>query len=160
MWHLHPKNHNGNPWQEQTMTKGTFEKVQRSDKLLYGPRKLLLCGFPGQAQRKFGKVLKMAGLDDIAVVYALQSHAGRTLGELLELPDGAGEGQNSTLPRAIIVSGITENQLHTLMVVCRKTGMQQNLWAALTPTSETWALQDLLKELQTERKALAKRNRK
>jgi hypothetical protein len=125
---------------------------------MYGPRKLLLCGFPAPAQPTFAKVLEMAGLADIAILWANQDHAAQTLSELLAMPDSTGSGQDSSLPRAVIVAGITENQLHTLMAICRKTGMQQALWAALTPTSETWPLENLLEELQAERKALAKRS--
>ena len=142
------------------MTDGTFEKVQHSDNRMYGPPKLLLCGFPAPAQPKFTAVLKMAGLQDVAVVWANEENEKETLAVLLGLPDGTGTGTGSTLPRAIIVSGIAENQLHGLMTICRKTGMQQALWAALTPTSETWPLVQLLVELQAERKALAKRKKK
>lgn len=142
------------------MTDGTFEKVQRTDKPMYGPRKLLLCGFPAQAQPKFAAVLGMAGLAGTAVLWANQAHAPQTLSELVDLPDGTGTGEDSTLARAVIVSGITENQLHALMNLCRKTGMKPALWAALTPTSETWPLSHLLEELQAERKALSRRKRK
>lgn len=142
------------------MTDGTFEKVQHSDSRMYGSPKLLLCGFSVAAQPKFGAVLKMAGLQDIAVVWANEENGKETLAALLSLPGGAGAGTGSALPRAIIVSGITENQLHRLMTVCRKTGMQQALWAALTPTSETWPLAQLLSELQAERKALSERRKK
>ena len=139
------------------MTDGDFEKVKRSDNPMYGPRKLIVCGFPAPAQPKFAAVLKMAGLADIAVLWANQAHAPKILSALLHLTAGAGE--DSKLPRAIIVSGLTENELHTLMAVCRKTGMKQALWATLTPTSETWPLGQLLEELQAERKALSKRAR-
>jgi hypothetical protein len=37
---------------------------------------------------------------------------------------------------------------------CRQAQMKPALWATLTPTSETWALQDLLKELSAERRAM------
>lgn len=142
------------------MTDATFEKVQHSDKAMYGPKKLLLCGFPAPAQPKFTAVLKMAGIQDIAVIWANEDHGRQTLSELLDLPDGSGAGEGSALPRAIIVSGITENQLHGLMTVCRKAGMQQALWASLTPTSETWPLVQLLGELQAERKALSRNKKK
>jgi hypothetical protein len=142
------------------MTDGTFEKVQHSDNRMYGPPKLLLCGFPAPAQPKFKSVLKMAGLEDINLLWANETHDGSALADLIALPDGSGSGVGSDLPRAIIVSGITENQLHGLMTLCRKTGMQQSLWAALTPTSETWPLAQLLTELQAERKALSGRRKK
>lgn len=142
------------------MTDGTFEKVQHSDSRMYGTPKLLLCGFSVQAQPAFLEVLKMVGLEDIAIVWANEDNQKETLSVLLALPNGAGKGRGSTLPRAIIVSGITQNQLHTLMTLCRKSGMQQSLWAALTPTSETWPLELLLNELQAERKALSERRNK
>ncbi|GAB6905300.1 conserved hypothetical protein [Desulfosarcina cetonica] len=141
------------------MTNGTFEKVQHTDSPMYGPLKLILCGFPAAAQDKFGLVLEMSGLRDVPVIWANETHQAATLADLLALPAGSGKGSDSTLPRAVIVSGITENQLHVLMTTCRKTGMQPALWAALTPTSETWPLSGLLGELQAEQKALAKRRK-
>lgn len=141
------------------MTDGTFAKVHRSDKLLYGPPKLLLCGFSNQAQHHFGTILPMVGLQAIPVIWAHGDHARETLRALLELPDGTGAGMPSTLPRAVIVSGITENQLHGLMTCCRQSGMGPAMWATLTPTSENWTLGRLLGELQAERAALARRGR-
>jgi hypothetical protein len=137
------------------MTDNTFEKVQRSDQCMYGSRKLLLCGFSTEAQEKFKDVLKLAGLEDIPVVWANAGNEDETLEVLLGRSDGSGMGLASTLPRAIVVSGITQNQLHVLMTTCRQRGMRSALWAALTPTSETWPLKRLLAELDAERRALS-----
>ena len=137
------------------VTDATFEKVTLSDKPLYGPEKLILCGFSAAVQPKFEAV---SGHGRAAKGSALSGHWTTSwkpaFPNWLTLPSGAGRGESSTLPRAIIVAGITERQLQTLMTVCRKTGMQQALWATLTPTSETWLLKDLLAELAAERKAL------
>jgi hypothetical protein len=141
------------------MTDGTFEKVQHSDNRMYGPQKLLLCGFPVSSQPKFRAVLEMAGLQTVDVVWANEENAKDTLAALLDLPADSGAGRGSALPRAVIVAGIMEKQLHSLMTLCRKSGMQQVLWAALTPTSESWRLDQLLKELQAERKTLSKRKK-
>ena len=134
----------------------TFEKVTASDKLMYGPRKLLLCGFPAEAQPKFKTLLKMIGLADLPVIWAVSEQARLRLADLLDLADGTGEGVSSLLSRAIIVSGITEKELHTLMNACRQTGMKAALWAAVSPTSETWTLEQLLTELEAERTAMKK----
>lgn len=142
------------------MTDGTFEKVQHSDNRMYGTPKLLLCGFSVSAQPKFTAVINTAGLQDVGVCWANETHAQTPLADLIALPDESGSGVGSDLPRAVIVSGISENQLHGLMTLCRKTGMQQSLWAALTPTSETWPLAQLLTELQAERKAMSRRRKK
>jgi hypothetical protein len=134
-----------------------FEKVSYSNKPMYGSRKLLLCGFAAAAQPKFETVLEYAGLAKLGVIWAATDQSEMRVGDLMALPSDSGRGQSSALPRAIIVSGLTENELHRLMTVCRKTGMKQSLWAALTPTSETWPLKDLLAELSAERKAMQKR---
>jgi hypothetical protein len=137
--------------------KSTFEKVTRSEKLLYGPRKLMLCGFPAAGQAKFETVLGLVGIADVPRIWVAAEQAHHTLAEVLALPDGSGAGASSTLPRAVIVSGLTEAQLISLMNVCKKSGMQPALWACLTPVSETWSLQQLLTELARERAAMQKR---
>ncbi len=139
------------------MADAKFEKVTHSDKPFYGPRKLLVCGFDGKAQPKFKNLLQMAGIKDIPIVWAVSGQAETVLTELFSLPDNTGSDISSTLPRAIIVSGITENELHRLMSMARKTGMKPALWAALTPTSETWSIKELLAELTAERKAMSQR---
>ena len=50
--------------------------------------------------------------------------------------------------------GLTQNELHLLMSGSRQAGMKPPLWATLTPTSENWAMQDLLKELAAEHEAM------
>jgi hypothetical protein len=139
------------------MADAKFEKVTHSDKPFYGPRKLLVCGFDDKAQPEFKNLLQTAGIKEIPVVWVLSGQADTVLADLFALPDNSGRGISSTLPGAIVVSGITENELHRLMNTCRKTGMPPALWAALTPTSETWSLKSLLAELTAERKAMSQK---
>jgi hypothetical protein len=134
--------------------KSSFEKVSRSEKLLYGPRKLLLCGFGAETQKKFDAMLGMVGLADVPRVWVATQQGAMTLTDLLELADGSGAEAVSALPRAVIVAGITEAQLISLMTVCKKSGMQAALWAVLTPVSEKWSVNQLLAELAREREAL------
>jgi len=135
----------------------TFEKVQRSDAPLFGPRKLLLCGFGAEAQAKFKIILNAMALADIALVWATEQDEAASVADLFERPDRSGEGLASGLPRAVIMAGITQNELLRLMGACKRTGMQSALWAALTPVSATWSLTALLAELAAEREALARR---
>jgi len=137
--------------------KSSFEKVSRSEKLLYGPRKLLLCGFGAEARKKFDAVLGMVGLADVPRVWVATQQGSMSLASLLELVDGSGAEAASALPRAVIVAGITEAQLISLMTVCKKSGMQAALWAVLTPASEKWSVNQLLAELAREREALQKK---
>lgn len=137
------------------MSKGSFEKVSHSDTALYGRPKLLLCGFAANAQPKFRAVMEMAGLGKTSVVWVTEALCEERLTTLIEFSENTGTGEDSMLPRAIVVSGITEKQLHNLMALCRKSGMKNALWAVLTPASETWTMKQLLAELQAERKALS-----
>ena len=139
------------------MTDAEFEKVSQSDNRLYGPRKLLICGFAADVQPKFTMLLEMIGLAELPLVWVTEDQADMPVGELVQLEDSTGIGASSDLPRAIIMSGITQNELHTLMAGCRKSGMQQPLWATLTPTSETWPIRNLLKELAAEHRAMQAR---
>lgn len=139
------------------MTDSGFQKVTQSEELLYGPRKLLLCGFAADVQPKLITLLKVIGLAAIPLVWVTDDQADIQVGDLVRLENGTGSGASSSLPRAIIMSGISQNELHTLMAGCRKSGMQPPLWATLTPTSETWPIQNLLKELAAEHEAMQKR---
>jgi hypothetical protein len=120
---------------------------------------LLLTGFIADAQTKFKTLLQMLGFSDVALVWATEEQLETTIDDLVQLPDGSGNGRSSSLPRAVVVGGITEKELHSLISGCRKAGMKQALWATLTPTSATWRLQQLLSELAAEHAALSRKNR-
>lgn len=138
------------------MSDGSFQQVTDSeDKLLYGPRKLLLCGFSPEAQDKMVAFLKMIHMDDVPRVWASESDGEIAVEALMARPDDEGRGRDSTLPRAIVMAGITEKELHTLVDACRQAGMRRALFAVLTPVSALWTLGDLIRELGREREALS-----
>lgn len=139
------------------MAEAKFKKLSRSHELLYGPRKMLLAGFSPAAQVKFRVVINQAGLQDVPLVWLAAEQGNMLLVDLLKLPAQSGWGDDSNLPRAIILGGMAENEIHRLMTLNRKTRKQASLWATITPVSETWTLEYLLHELQAERKALSQR---
>ncbi len=141
------------------MSDAGFTKVTRSEKLLYGPRKLLICGFSSDEQYEFTALLQAMSLTDIPLVWVTDDKADMLIDELVKLEDGTGEGISSNLSRAIIMAGIAEKELHQLMAGCRQSGMKRPLYATMTPISETWTIQNLLTELAAEHKAMQKRKR-
>ncbi|MDJ0720136.1 MAG: DUF3783 domain-containing protein [Desulfobacterales bacterium] len=133
----------------------TFSRVARSANRLYGPRALLVCGFTPEGQTAILERIEAAEITPLSVVFATTEDLETELRELFARESGTGCDQPSRMPAAIIMAGISEAELHTLMERYRSAGLPWPLWATLTPTSETWTLRALLKELAAERAALA-----
>ena len=129
--------------------------MARSANRLYGPRALLVCGFTPEGQSALLEPIEAAGIASLSVVFATTEDLETELRELFARDSGTGRNQPSRMPAAIIMAGISEADLHTLMERYRSAGMPWPLWATLTPTSEIWTLRALLKELAAERAALA-----
>lgn len=139
------------------MKKKGFQKVQPTDRRMYGPRKLLVCGYPQSEHGSFLELVAGCGLRELPVVFVSEADADSTLQTLLAQPHGSGQDRDSTLRRAVIMSGLTERELHGLLGGYRQAGRPAQLWATLTPTSEGWSIQSLLDELDAERKAFQQR---
>jgi hypothetical protein len=133
-----------------------FSRVTKSSRPLYGPRKLLVCGFTPEGQAALEAVITATSISEMAVIYAASADLEESLANLLLRSADTGRGEPSRMPAAIIMAGITEKELHQLMASYRDAGLPSPLWATLTPTSETWTLKQLLKELSAERTALEK----
>lgn len=134
--------------------KGKFKKVESTQKRLYGPRKLLICGYPEEERKIFLQMLEKIQMSNISVVFARSEDLENTLEEILALDHLVGFNQSSPMQRAVIMSGITQKELHNLMGSYKKTDLPNQLWATLTPYSEKWTLNDLLKELASEAKSM------
>jgi len=133
-----------------------FSRVTRSSRPLYGPRKLLICGFTSDGQNALDKVVTASTVADLPVIYAASEDLEETLTSLMSRSANSGRGEASRMPAAIIMAGITENELHQLIANYREAGLPNPLWATLTPTSESWRLRQLLTELSAEKAALEK----
>jgi len=133
---------------------GTFQKVTRSDRPMYGPRGVLVCGYRPEEQRDFLSLLEQAELADLPVVFLTRGQLERTLGEMLSRDDRSGLGQPPEGRRAVVLSGVTEKELHLIITAYRGHRLPEQLWATLTPTSEGWPVSRLLDELAAEREAL------
>ena len=136
-----------------------FEKVGKSEKKMYGPRKILVCGYNEPAQRTFVSLVKESGLDSFPVIFATDGDLQKTLKEVLDSDDWHGQGQVADMKRAVIMSGFTQNELHALMTAYRASTFPAQLWATLTPVSENWSLASLLDELAAEAEAIKKQRK-
>ncbi len=134
--------------------KGQFTKVRKSKKRMYGPRGLLVCGYPEEEQTGFLKLVDQVGLSGIRVVFASARDLGTSVGDILTHENKAGFVGDTNMSRAVVMSGLTQKELHLLLAAYRKAGFASQIWATLTPISEEWPLENLLNELQAENKAM------
>jgi hypothetical protein len=139
------------------MSEETFSRVDRTGKKLYGPRKLLVCGYSAEDQAAVLAIVKALGIDGLPIVFATAHHLDMPVGAVLGLPENTGKNENSELRRAVIMSGLTEKELHLVMGSYRSLELPAQLWATVTPVSENWPLKDLLEELAAEREAMMRR---
>jgi len=136
---------------------GKNKKVGKSaKKKMYGPSKLLVCGYSEPDQQALLTLLEEIGLKSVPVIFAANNDLQKTIKEVLAFDDKAGAGEDSEMRRAVVVSGLTQKELHVLMTAYRKAGLPAQLWAALTPISEKWTVAALLEELAAEKEEIRK----
>ncbi|MBN1473928.1 MAG: DUF3783 domain-containing protein [Syntrophaceae bacterium] len=141
------------------MSQGTFKEIGNSAEPMYGPRAMLVCGFTAFEQETVMTLIDNVDLTDVPVIIATTADAEKRLGDLLTRADQTGLGAQSDMARAIVMSGITPDELNRIILAYRSSGLPRPLWATLTPVSENWDLAALLEELNKERLAMEKSNK-
>jgi hypothetical protein len=136
------------------MTNGTFEKIGKSEERMYGPKGVIVCGYPPPEHEPLANALEKLGLGDRPIIFVANNTASETLKDVLTFENRSGLGQPSDMARAVIMSGFTQEELHRLMNAYRQAGLPKQLWATLTPASEAWSVSQLLEELAAEDEAV------
>jgi hypothetical protein len=136
------------------MSEGTFQKIATSRKRMFGPKGLVVCGFPPAEHAPLADALDQIGFNDRPYIFAMEKDLAKTLKEVLSAEGRSGMGHSSTMHRAIIMSGFLQSEVHTLMTAFRQAGLPRQLWATVTPVSENWTLAALLTELAEEDRAM------
>jgi hypothetical protein len=139
------------------MSEGTFQKLDKPMERLFGPKGLVICGYAPAEHRPLVGALSEIGFADRPLIFVGAEDCRKTMKEVLSSEDRSGIGQPSDLPRAMIMSGFTQQEVHMLMSVYRRAELPTQLWATLTPVSETWTLEALLNELAKEAEAVKKK---
>lgn len=134
-----------------------FNRIERSDKKMYGPRGLLVCGYPEEERNIFIDFISKLDMEALPVIFSVNTDIERSVGELLTLKHKEEISGPSDLPRAVIMSGLSQDELHGLMDAYRGAGFVSQIWATLTPANEAWSLKALLIELLAEARAMKKK---
>jgi len=132
----------------------SFKQVGESKKRLYGPHCLLVCGYAKEEREAIKRFFAEKTFNQIPVVLSTESDREVLVKTLIARNHLSGADQSCTLDRAIIMSGVTEQELHYIMAEYKKTGLPRPMWATLTPTSENWSISALVAELASERRAM------
>ena len=143
------------------MTDDTFQRVESTDRPLYGPRGVLICGYSKDEMTRVDKLIQ--AFPDLPVTIASENDLDLPLLDLVMGRAGADEA-DSTSPsgpkeRTVVLSGLLEKELHWMMAAWKALKLESPLWATLTPHSESWSLRQLIRELTAEREAFARRAR-
>jgi hypothetical protein len=136
------------------MSNGTFEKMGTSEEKLYGPKGIIVCGYPPPEQEPLASALEKLGFGDRPIIFVTDNTAFEPLKNVLTLENRSGIGRPSRMARALIMSGFTQEEVHRLMNAYRQAGLPRQLWATLTPASESWSVSYLLEELAAEDEAM------
>lgn len=128
----------------------TFQEVGTTDDRREGPRAILACGFEPREQETLERTLASIGVDDAPAVFAAQADGDRLVGDLLAAGEASGRGIPADVPRAVVLSGLSSNEIHAVMAAYRAAGLPRPLWASLTTNSAGWPLRRLVSELAAE----------
>ncbi len=138
------------------MSHTKLKRVGDSKKRMYGPRCMLVCGFSSDERRTILSMTKNKKLKDIPVVFTAIKDRLELMKNMLTREHQTGLDGDCELERAIIMSGLTEKELHQTMAAYKKLKLPKPLWATLTPTSEKWTVEALIAELSNERLSFEK----
>lgn len=141
------------------MPESKFTKIGHSDDRMFGPPRLLVCGYPIDDQSRFLGMIEAMDIEIPPIIFIPTEDKNKTILELLELSDRMGQGAPSDMHRAVIFSGCTERQLHRIMENYRNRQLPKQLCATVTPISINWTLNALLEELIKEREAFARKGK-
>lgn len=126
----------------------SLKVVGESKKVMYGPRCMLVCGFSLNEKKKLIKKLKK--VKKLPIVFTSQNDRQSLMKNMVLKTNHTGLDETCLLERSIILSGVTEKELHVAMSDYKKTKLPKPLWATLTPISENWTVEALVKELTNE----------
>jgi hypothetical protein len=134
----------------------SLKVVGESKKRMYGPRGILVCGFSSEERKSILDMLSDKKFKNLPVIYTTNADRTELMKDIIARAHQTGLEDECTLDRAIIMSGLTEKELHRTMKTYKNLKLPKPLWATLTPTSENWTVESLISELNSEKLHLEK----
>ena len=105
------------------MSEGEFQKVTQSSERMYGPKGIIFCGFSAMEHEPLVNALSQIGFGDRPLIFATHADIEKNITDVLASADRSGMGESAEMPRAIIMSGSTQKEVHTLMTAFKEAGL-------------------------------------
>jgi len=134
----------------------SLKPVGESKKRMYGPRGILVCGFSSDERKTILRIFSNKKFKRLPVIFTNGEDRLALMKDMITRAHLTGLDHECDLDRAVIMSGLTEKELHRTMSAYKKLKLPKPLWATLTPTSENWTVEALILELTNERLHLGK----
>ncbi|MFO7877296.1 MAG: hypothetical protein R6U55_12020, partial [Desulfovermiculus sp.] len=84
--------------------KGKFQKVNAAAKRMYGPKVLLVCGYPQDEHEPFLSFLQKTKIADFPVVFAVQTDLERQVREIIDQDHKSGFMHSSPMPNIVFLA--------------------------------------------------------
>jgi hypothetical protein len=141
----------------QEAMSATFQRIDESDETSPGPRAVLVCGFATDILAALRGVLERCGAPDHRVVFCSRDMVKQTLKQALEATEPAPPAAPDTLPRAMVLSGMTGTQLQAFLSEFKASKLPRPIFASVTPINLGFQVGKLLVELLAEQREMSKR---
>lgn len=139
------------------MTEGKFTKLENGDDAGFGPESILVCGFPEQASPSLGSLLKSICAEQHRVQLCSKAMLAQNLGQALLTEDPDEPAAPDQLPRVMILSGLSNRQIHDFVDRFSSTGLPRPIFASTTPTNLDMPLRTLLLALLKEHQVMSEK---
>ena len=130
----------------------SFENMKDlKDEVVHERACMLMYAFSQQEMKKIQSVARLTGITDCILLNP--SHGENTIRNILDGTIKQGEVE-SIKEKAIILNQISTVRMHAFIEGLKKCRMKRPLIAVITETSIEWTLDELLKNLASERAAI------
>lgn len=134
--------------------RSTFQSLNDDNGAILGPPAALVFGFERVEGSRFEKLLRRTGANDHHVVCCTTTMATLPVGEALRGDDGGPLMPVGTVPRVVLLSGLTTRQVGAVLDQYASLFLPRPIFAVATAANLSFTVVRLLEDLIAERQAV------
>jgi hypothetical protein len=132
----------------------TFEALDDASDAITGPPAVLLCGFERREAERLEALLHEIGATGHGAVCCTTTMGGWSVAQALGGDDGGTLLPVGKVPRVVLLSGLTDEQVGAALDRYGTTGLPRPIFAVATPANLEFTVVQLLDDLMAERRAM------